>query len=151
MSIASSTIEKTVTPATDRKKKLRQIILSCTIGNALEWYDFALYGYFATIIGDLFFPSTSQFASLMATFGVFAAGFLMRPIGGLIFGYIGDKIDRKKALLWSVYLMAIPTAALVLSHLRTNWLDGTCSFDPHSSLTRDLNGRWFHRIHGHRC
>jgi len=112
MSTQSTTFEKVAVPETDRKKKLRQIILSCTIGNALEWYDFALYGYFATIIGDLFFPSTSQFASLMATFGVFAAGFLMRPIGGLIFGYIGDKIDRKKALLWSVYLMAIPTAAI---------------------------------------
>lgn len=122
--MTSTTLKNFSTSEIDRKKKLRQIILSCTIGNALEWYDFALYGYFATIIGDLFFPSTSQFASLMATFGVFAAGFLMRPIGGLIFGYIGDKIDRKKALLWSVYLMAIPTAAIgfVPTYEQIGWL-----------------------------
>lgn len=91
---------------------LKKVIYSCMLGNALEWYDFALYGYFATIIGKLFFPSTSDFASLMATFGVFAAGFLMRPLGGIIFGYIGDKIGRRNAMMWSIYIMAIPTAAI---------------------------------------
>lgn len=93
---------------------IRRVILSCMIGNALEWYDFALYGYFATTIGSLFFPKFSPFASLMATFGIFAAGFIMRPLGGIIFGHIGDKIGRKKALLWSIYLMAIPTTLIGL-------------------------------------
>ena len=99
---------------TENKSYLRRVIASCMIGNALEWYDFALYGYFATIIGKLFFPSTSVFASLMATFGVFAAGFIMRPLGGIIFGHIGDKIGRKDALLWSIYLMALPTTLIGL-------------------------------------
>lgn len=93
---------------------IRRVILSCMIGNALEWYDFALYGYFATTIGQLFFPKFSPFASLMATFGIFAAGFIMRPLGGIIFGHIGDKMGRKNALLWSIYLMAIPTTLIGL-------------------------------------
>lgn len=103
---------------------IRRVILSCMIGNALEWYDFALYGYFATTIGSLFFPQFSTFASLMATFGIFAAGFIMRPLGGLIFGHIGDKIGRKNALLWSIYLMAIPTTLIGLlpTYEQIGWL-----------------------------
>lgn len=103
---------------------LRRVILSCMIGNALEWYDFALYGYFATIIGQLFFPKFSTVSSLMATFGVFAAGFIMRPLGGIIFGHIGDKIGRKSALLWSIYLMAIPTTLIGLlpTYDQIGWL-----------------------------
>lgn len=103
---------------------IKRVILSCMIGNALEWYDFALYGYFATTIGSLFFPEFSPFASLMATFGIFAAGFIMRPLGGLIFGHIGDKIGRKNALLWSIYLMAIPTTLIGLlpTYEQIGWL-----------------------------
>lgn len=103
---------------------IRRVILSCMIGNALEWYDFALYGYFATTLGQLFFPKFSPFASLMATFGIFAAGFIMRPLGGVIFGHIGDKIGRKDALLWSIYLMAIPTTLIGLlpTYEQIGWL-----------------------------
>ncbi|MEB3702333.1 MFS transporter [Candidatus Bealeia paramacronuclearis] len=114
MSTAVGTLSPASSVFTEDKSTLRRVILSCMIGNALEWYDFALYGYFATIIGQLFFPSASVFASLMATFGVFAAGFIMRPLGGIIFGHIGDKIGRKDALLWSIYLMALPTALIGL-------------------------------------
>jgi MHS family proline/betaine transporter-like MFS transporter len=103
---------------------IKRVILSCMIGNALEWYDFALYGYFATTIGQLFFPKFSTFASLMATFGIFAAGFIMRPLGGVIFGHIGDKIGRKNALLWSIYLMAVPTTMIGLlpTYDQIGWL-----------------------------
>ncbi len=103
---------------------IKRVILSCMIGNALEWYDFALYGYFATTISSLFFPKFSTFASLMATFGIFAAGFIMRPLGGVIFGHIGDKIGRKNALLWSIYLMAIPTTLIGLlpTYEQIGWL-----------------------------
>jgi MHS family proline/betaine transporter-like MFS transporter len=108
----------------EKKSYIKRVILSCMIGNALEWYDFALYGYFATTIGSLFFPKFSTFASLMATFGIFAAGFIMRPLGGLIFGHIGDKIGRKNALLWSIYLMAIPTTLIGLlpTYEQIGWL-----------------------------
>ena len=91
---------------------LKKVVMSSMIGNALEWYDFALYGYFSTLLAKLFFPASDPVTSLMATYGVFAAGFFMRPLGGIIFGYIGDRIGRKKALLWSIYLMSFPTFAI---------------------------------------
>lgn len=84
------------------------------IGNALEWYDFSLFGYFAPIISLQFFPSADPRAALLNTFGVFAAGFLMRPIGALLFGHIGDRLGRKRALEVSVLLMAVPTALVGL-------------------------------------
>jgi MHS family proline/betaine transporter-like MFS transporter len=99
------------TPLTCRKERFR-VILSAMIGNAREWYDFALYGYFATLIAKIFFPLEDPVASLLATYGAFAAGFVMRPLGGLVFGHIGDISGRKKALQWSIYLMAVPTAAI---------------------------------------
>jgi len=83
-------------------------------GNILEWYDFTVYGFFATIIGSQFFPREDKIAQLISTFGIFAAGYLMRPIGGIIFGHIGDKRGRKKALLLSIMMMAIPTTLIGL-------------------------------------
>jgi MHS family proline/betaine transporter-like MFS transporter len=90
----------------------RKVIAAGITGNVLEWYDFAVYGFYAPIIGRLFFPSDDPTVSLIASFGAFAAGFLMRPVGGFVFGYIGDKVGRKRALVLSVMLMAIPTGAI---------------------------------------
>ncbi|MGD9762232.1 MAG: MFS transporter [Candidatus Binatia bacterium] len=87
----------------------RRVILAGVAGNVMEWYDFAVYGYFASIIGAQFFPSHDATASLLAAFGVFAAGFLMRPLGALVFGHIGDRMGRRAALLMSVLAMAVPT------------------------------------------
>ncbi|MEP3048274.1 MAG: MFS transporter [Roseibium sp.] len=87
-------------------------IVAGTVGNTLEWYDFAVYGYLAPIIAHQFFPSSSPTVSLISTFGVFAAGFLMRPIGSLFLGHIADKLGRSRALLLSVALMAIPTTLI---------------------------------------
>ena len=87
----------------------RRAIIAGIAGNVMEWYDFAAYGYFATVIGSQFFPSKDPTSSLIAAFGVFAAGFLMSPVGSLVFGYIGDKLGRKLALTTSVMVMAAPT------------------------------------------
>jgi len=87
----------------------RRAILAGAAGNVMEWYDFSVYGYFAAVIGRQFFPAHDPTSSLLAAFSVFAAGFLMRPLGGLIFGHIGDKLGRKRALLVSVTVMAVPT------------------------------------------
>ncbi|MBW8639352.1 MFS transporter [Hoeflea sp. WL0058] len=87
----------------------RRVILSGLIGNTTEWYDFSLYGYFATVIGRQFFPADNPQTSLLAAFGAFAAGFLARPLGGVAFGRIGDRLGRKRALMLSILLMAVPT------------------------------------------
>lgn len=81
-------------------------------GTALQWYDFALFGYFAPIIAATYFPNDNQFASLLSAFGVFAVGYLLAPIGSLFFGYIGDQFGRKRALTLSILAMAIPTAMI---------------------------------------
>src|SRR5438105_15689573 len=79
------------------------------IGNALEWYDFSIYGYFVGAIGQNFFPRENHTAQLLAAFGVFAIGYMMRPIGGAVVGHIGDRLGRRAALTFSVAAMAIPT------------------------------------------
>lgn len=93
---------------------MRKIVISGMIGNALEWYDFALYGHFALIISKLYFPLEDNYLSMIITFSVFAAGFIMRPVGGLLFGYIGDRYGRKSSLILSILSMAIPTACIGL-------------------------------------
>jgi MFS transporter, MHS family, proline/betaine transporter len=87
----------------------RQLVAAGVIGNVMEWYDFGVYGYFAAAIGHHFFPAQDAVSSLLAAFGVFAAGFFMRPLGSLVFGHIGDKHGRKRALTASVLLMSVPT------------------------------------------
>ncbi len=86
-----------------------RVVAAGAIGNVLEWYDFAVYGYFATAIGHAFFPEEDPVAQVLAAFGIFAVGFLMRPVGGALVGHIGDKHGRRVALTFSVAAMAIPT------------------------------------------
>lgn len=86
-----------------------QRVLIGTVGTALEWYDFGVYGFFAAIIGRQFFPSEDNISSLVAAFGAFAAGFLARPFGAVLFGRLADQKGRGFALTASVLLMAIPT------------------------------------------
>lgn len=87
----------------------RQVIAAGAIGNLLEWYDFAVYGYFAAEIGRVFFPHEEPVAQLLAAFGIFAVGFLMRPLGGVVVGYVGDRLGRRAALNLSILAMAVPT------------------------------------------
>src|SRR4051812_3530566 len=89
--------------------QIGKVIAAGMIGNVLEWYDFAIYGYFAAQIGHYFFPHEDAIAQLLSAFAVFAIGYLMRPIGGVIVGHIGDRFGRRAALTFSVTAMAIPT------------------------------------------
>ena len=82
------------------------------VGNVIEWYDFALFGFLAPVLSELFFPADDLLAGLIKTYGIFAAGYVMRPLGGILFGHIGDRIGRKRALELSVALMTLPTVAL---------------------------------------
>lgn len=84
------------------------------IGNGLEWYDYALYGQMAWLLAKLFFPDGDESVQLLATFGVFAAGFIVRPLGAVLFGWIGDAYGRKTAMVIAILMMAIPTGAIGL-------------------------------------
>jgi MHS family proline/betaine transporter-like MFS transporter len=86
-----------------------KVIAAGAIGNVLEWYDFAIYGYFAAMIGRTFFPHQDPVAQLLSTFGIFAIGFVVRPVGGALMGHIGDRFGRRAALTVSVAAMAVPT------------------------------------------
>jgi MHS family proline/betaine transporter-like MFS transporter len=95
--------------ATLNSAQARRVIAAGMIGNVLEWYDFAIYGYFAPQIGRQFFPHEDAVAQLLSAFGVFALGYLMRPVGGALIGHIGDRLGRRAALTFSIASMAIPT------------------------------------------
>ncbi|HEX4174128.1 MAG TPA: MFS transporter, partial [Acetobacteraceae bacterium] len=88
----------------------RRAILSCMIGNFLEIYDFTVYGFFASFIGQTFFPSSDPLISLLTSFATFGVGFVMRPVGGLVMGAYADKFGRRSALIVTMAMMAIGTA-----------------------------------------
>ncbi|MGE4248144.1 MAG: MFS transporter [Parvibaculaceae bacterium] len=94
----------------DRKR----VVWAGIVGNVMEWYDFAIYGFFARTIGSLYFPAEDPRTSLLAAYAVFAVGFFMRPLGAILFGHIGDRVGRGPALLWSVVAMAVPTLVMGL-------------------------------------
>lgn len=90
-------------------------IAAVVVGNALEFYDFLTYAYFAVYIGRAFFPSKDPSASLLASLGTFAVGFLVRPIGGWVIGRMGDRMGRKPAMIFSFSLMGVAMAGLALT------------------------------------
>lgn len=90
----------------------KKIISSAIIGNIVEYYDFGIYAVFAEIIGKLFFPNFSEYVQLMFSFAIFAIGFFMRPLGGIVFGHIGDIFGRKIALTISIVGMGMSTLCI---------------------------------------
>jgi MFS family permease len=90
-------------------------IAAVVVGNALEFYDFLNYSFFAVFIGRAFFPSSSPTASLLASLGTFGVGFVTRPIGGLVIGRMGDRVGRKPAMILSFSLMGFAIVGLALT------------------------------------
>lgn len=92
------------------RQMTRKVILASFVGTAIEWYDFYLYGTAAALVFNrLFFPDFDPLVGTLAAFGTFAAGFLARPIGGVVFGHFGDRLGRKKMLVYSLLGMGIAT------------------------------------------
>src|SRR6476661_10591511 len=92
----------------------RKVVLASFIGNFVEWFDYAAYGYLAAVISTVFFPETDKTTALLATFAVFAISFLVRPLGGVVWGHIGDKVGRKQALSLSILIMSGATFCIAL-------------------------------------
>ena len=104
-----------------RRAELRRNTLGGVAGNILEWYDFAVFGYLAPVIGTQFFPSDDRLACTLKAFAVFAVGYFMRPLGGVLFGHFGDRFGRKRALVLSVMAMAVPTVMLGVLPTYAQW------------------------------
>ena len=90
--------------------ELRKVLTSCLVGTTVEWYDFFLYGVAAGIVfNKQFFPSEDPVVGTLLSFLTFALGFVARPVGGLIFGHIGDRIGRKRTLVMTMLIMGVAT------------------------------------------
>jgi MFS transporter, MHS family, proline/betaine transporter len=92
----------------------RRVIVATSIGNALEWFDFIIYGFLAVTMAKLFFPASDEIASLLLTFGTFGATFLLRPLGAIVIGAYADRRGRKAALTLTIALMVLGTATMAL-------------------------------------
>ena len=102
---------RTREPADPTTASRRAIAAAC-VGNATEWYDFAIYGALATIIGVVYFPTGNPTAALSAAFAAYGTALIVRPLGALVFGRLGDSRGRRSVLVWVIFLMAGATAAV---------------------------------------
>src|SRR6478735_801999 len=96
------------------KETRRRVVAASFIGNFVEWFDYAVYGYLATTIATAFFPETDRRVALLSTFALFAVSFLVRPVGGFFWGSLGDRIGRRTALSWSILIMSLATFCIAL-------------------------------------
>jgi MHS family proline/betaine transporter-like MFS transporter len=87
----------------------RRVIAASFVGNFVEWFDYAVYGYLAATISTVFFPGSDRTTGLLLTFAIFAISFFVRPLGGLVWGHIGDKVGRRTALSYSILIMSVAT------------------------------------------
>ena len=89
-----------------------RIVLLASLGSTLEFYDFVIFGVFARDIGAAIFPAGTPIVSLMASFAAFAAGYLARPLGGIVLSHYGDRYGRRRVFLWSVFVMSWATLGM---------------------------------------
>src|SRR5687767_7903961 len=98
-----------------------RIVLLASLGGTLEFYDFVMFGIFARDIADAIFPSSSLLVSLMASFAAFAAGYLVRPFGGIVLSHYGDRYGRRRVFLWSLFVMSGATLGMGLVPSYAQW------------------------------
>ncbi|GAA4013548.1 glycine betaine/L-proline transporter ProP [Streptomyces marokkonensis] len=104
----------TASPTVTDPALVKRAVKAAALGNAMEWFDFGVYSYIAVTLGKVFFPSGNPTAQLLSTFGAFAAAFLVRPLGGMVFGPLGDRVGRQKVLAFTMIMMAAGTFAIGL-------------------------------------
>ncbi len=98
---------------------LKKQVALCTVGTVFEWYEFSIFVSLTPIISSLFFQKSSHFAAMLSTFAIFASGYIMRPLGGLFFGHLGDILGRKYTLLLTIFLMTSATVCIGLIPIGT--------------------------------
>ncbi|MFC7959154.1 MFS transporter [Rhodococcoides kroppenstedtii] len=96
------------------RRRARRAALAGGVGTLIEYYDFSLYGYLAVVIAPLYFPSDEPVVSLLSALAVFGTAYLVRPLGGIVFGHIGDRFGRKKALMATLVCMGVGSTAMGL-------------------------------------
>lgn len=101
-------------PAVAPPAATRRALLGLGLGNTLEWYDWMIFGLLAALIGPQFFPSTDPVAATLSALAVFAVGFAVRPLGGVLLGTVADRIGRRRVMLWSIGAMAATTLVIAL-------------------------------------
>lgn len=94
------------------RPRMRRAVAATAVGNMMEWFDFGVYAYVAVTLGKVFFPSDNPATQVVSTFATFAVAFLVRPLGGLVFGPLGDRIGRRRVLSTTMIMMAIGTFAV---------------------------------------
>ncbi len=96
-----------------QRASIGRVALASSVGTAIEYYDFLIYGTAAALVfGRLFFPNEAPFVGTLAAFATFAVGFVARPVGGVVFGHFGDRVGRKAMLVISILLMGFATSKI---------------------------------------
>ncbi|WP_298254171.1 MFS transporter [uncultured Arthrobacter sp.] len=114
MSSSSTGLDEQSAPVTVDASTRRRVVAASFIGNFVEWFDYAVYGYLAVTIAAVFFPDSDPQTGLLLTFALFAISFLVRPIGGFVWGHIGDRVGRRTALSLSILIMSGATFCIAL-------------------------------------
>ncbi len=110
--MAEAAIEGVGAASGQKKASMRTVVAASSAGTAFEWYDFFIFGSLTSLIGKLFFANLNETAGVIFALGIFGAGFLFRPVGALVFGWLGDRVGRKAAFLVTVSLMGVATLAV---------------------------------------
>ena len=127
-------------------KNFRTVIVAAAVGNVIEWYDFYIFGSLAAILSVKFFDKTSPTAALLSTIALFTAGFLIRPLGAFLFGWMGDKVGRKYTFLLTLSGMGlgtgaiglIPTYSVLVQESNCSCNDASLQIHSISPITRQL-------------
>ena len=109
-----ATMAEPVAAENPSAKEIRLVIAASSVGTVFEWYDFFIYGTLAAMIGQAFFPADNATLQMLLVWAGFAVGFGFRPLGAILFGYLGDRLGRKYTFLVTVTLMGIATAGIGL-------------------------------------